>query len=137
MVVHESMIAMKDEKEKKLQVLQQSGQLDDPGMQLMTFDFYRKMVHKQDKAMVGLLAQQEEQLERLRMTKKKVGFLHMQIQALTRQLLHLKKGEEGRICLTLLCVNVSICITSGVPPFGSNFLVPVRKNYVKVFIQNG
>ncbi len=42
------------------------------------------------------------------------------------------------LCLTSLCVVVSICITLGVPPFGSNLLVPTRKIYVKVFfIQNG
>jgi hypothetical protein len=54
------MTTIKYEKEKKLQVLQQSGQLDDTNMQLVTFGFYRKMVYKQDEAMVGLLAQQED-----------------------------------------------------------------------------
>jgi hypothetical protein len=32
------------------------------------------------------------------MVKKKVRFLRMQIQALTKQLLHFKKGEEG-LCI--------------------------------------
>jgi hypothetical protein len=58
-VVHESMTSMKEEKEKKLQALLMLGETNGrkSSLQLVTFDFYKKMVWKQDDAIVGLLAQ--------------------------------------------------------------------------------
>jgi predicted Ser/Thr protein kinase len=58
-VVHESMTSMKEEKEKKLQALLMLGETDGgkSSLQLVTLDFYRKMVCKQDHTIVGLLVQ--------------------------------------------------------------------------------
>jgi hypothetical protein len=56
-VVHESMISMMEEKEKKLQALQQLNGVDGGNfnMQLMKLDFYKTMVIKQDETIVSLL----------------------------------------------------------------------------------
>ncbi len=55
-VVHESMISMMEEEEKKLQALQLNG-MDggDFNMQLMKLDFYKTMVIKQDETIASLL----------------------------------------------------------------------------------
>ncbi len=61
-VVHESMTPVMEEEEKKLNVLQQSSVMDggDFNLQLVTLDFYRKMVSKQDKTIANVMAQQKE-----------------------------------------------------------------------------
>lgn len=53
------------------------------------------MVGKQDEVIVSLLAQQQKNQMNLRMANMKLGFLQMQLQALTTQLLHFRKGDEG------------------------------------------
>jgi hypothetical protein len=55
-VVHESMISMMEEEEKKLQALQLNGMNGgDFNMQLMKLDFYKTMVIKQDETIASLL----------------------------------------------------------------------------------
>jgi hypothetical protein len=58
-VVHELMISMMEEEEKKLKALQQLNGMDggDFGMSLMKLDFYKTMVIKQDVTIASLLGQ--------------------------------------------------------------------------------
>ncbi len=53
------MTSMKEKEERKLEVLQEVGETDDGGstLQLVTFEFYKKMIRKQDEAIASLLAQ--------------------------------------------------------------------------------
>ncbi len=55
----------------------------DSGLQLVTFDFYRKMVMKQDETIVDLMAQQKELQKTLKIVERKLGFLCIQFHALT------------------------------------------------------
>jgi hypothetical protein len=59
-VVHESMTSMKEEEERKLKALHEVGETDDgrSALQLVTLEFYKKMVGKHDEAIASLLVQQ-------------------------------------------------------------------------------
>lgn len=77
-VVLDTMMTMKDEYEKKLELLQKIANVETSvsDLQLVTSDFYRKMVVKQGETIVELLVEQVGLQNSLHVVDKKVKFLN-------------------------------------------------------------
>jgi hypothetical protein len=87
-VVFDTMMRMKNEQEKKLELLLKTANVETSAndLQLVTYDFYRKMVMKQVETIVELLVEQAGLHNSFHVTNRKVKFLGFQFDSLTTQL---------------------------------------------------